>query len=146
MKISININPENPETEISVTCPQLTPEVEKLISMIRVMDSKLTVKKDGEVFLLDIPEILYLETMERKCFVYTENTVYETDAKMYELEQQLAVSGLFRVSKSTLLQLKHIKSLRTDLNHRIRITMDNGEQLIASRMYADELRERLGLR
>ncbi len=146
MKISININPENPETEISVTCPQLTPEVEKLISMIRVMDSKLTVKKDGEVFLLDIPEILYLETMERKCFVYTENTVYETDAKMYELEQQLAASGFFRVSKSTLLQLKHIKSLRTDLNHRIRITMDNGEQLIASRMYADELRERLGLR
>lgn len=146
MKISININPENPETEISVTCPRLTPEVEKLISMIRVMDSKLTVKKDGEVFLLDIPEILYLETMERKCFVYTENTVYETDAKMYELEQQLAASGFFRVSKSTLLQLKHIKSLRTDLNHRIRITMDNGEQLIASRMYADELRERLGLR
>ena len=146
MKISININPENPETEISVTCPRLTPEVEKLISMIRVMDSKLTVKKDGEVFLLDIPEILYLEMMERKCFVYTEKTVYETDAKMYELEQQLAASGFFRVSKSTLLQLKHIKSLRTDLNHRIRITMDNGEQLIASRMYADELRERLGLR
>lgn len=146
MKISININPDNPETEISVTCPQLTPEVEKLISMIRVMDSKLTVKKDGEVFLLDIGEILYLETMERKCFVYTDKAVYETDAKMYELEQQLAASGFFRVSKSTLLQLKHIKSLRADLNHRIRITMQNGEQLIASRMYADDLRERLGLR
>lgn len=146
MKTSININPDNPETEISVTCPALTPEVEKLISMVRVMDSKLTVKKDGEVFLLDIPEILYLETMERKCFVYTENAVYETDAKMYELEQQLAASGFFRVSKSTLLQLKHIKSLRADLNHRIRITMDNGEQVVASRMYADELRERLGLK
>ncbi|MBR5417584.1 MAG: LytTR family transcriptional regulator DNA-binding domain-containing protein [Clostridiales bacterium] len=146
MKISININPDNPETEISVTCPQLTPEVEKLISMIRVMDSKLTVKKDGEVFLLDIGEILYLETMERKCFVYTDKAVYETDAKMYELEQQLAASGFFRVSKSTLLQLKHIKSLRADLNHRIRITMQNGEQLIASRLYADDLRERLGLR
>ncbi|MBO7565111.1 MAG: LytTR family transcriptional regulator DNA-binding domain-containing protein [Clostridiales bacterium] len=146
MKISININPDNPETEISLTCPSLTPEVEKLISMIRVMDSKLTVKKDGEVFLLDLGEILYLETMERKCFVYTDKTVYETDAKMYELEQQLAASGFFRVSKSTLLQLKHIKSLRADLNHRIRITMDNGEQLIASRMYADDLRERLGLR
>ena len=146
MKISININPETPETEISVTCPSLTPEVEKLISMIRVMDSKLTVRKDSEVFLLDIGEILYLEAMERKCFVYTENAVYESDAKLYELEQQLAASGFFRVSKSALLQLKHIKSLRADINHRIRITMDNGEQIIASRMYADELRERLGLR
>jgi DNA-binding LytR/AlgR family response regulator len=146
VKISININPENPETEISVTCPSLTPEVEKLISMIRVMDSKLTVRKDSEVFLLDIGEILYLEAMERKCFVYTENAVYESDAKLYELEQQLAASGFFRVSKSALLQLKHIKSLRADINHRIRITMDNGEQIIASRMYADELRERLGLR
>ena len=146
MKISININPDNPETEISVSCPSLTPEVEKLISMIRVMDSKLTVKKDGEVFLLEIGDILYLEAMERKCFVYTDSSVYESEAKLYELEQQLAASGFFRVSKSTLICLKHIKSLRADLNHRIRITMDNGEQLIASRMYADELRERLGLR
>ena len=146
MKILININPENPETEISVTCPSLTPEVEKLLSLIRVLDSKLTVKKDGEVFLLDLGEILYLEAMERKCFVYTENAVYESDSKMYELEQQLSASGFFRVSKSVLLCLKHIKSLRTDMNHRIRITMDNGEQVIASRLYADELLERLGLR
>ena len=146
MKISININPDNPETEISVSCPSLTPEVEKLISMIRVMDRKLTVKKDGEVFLLEIGDILYLEAMERKCFVYTDGAVYESETKLYELEQQLAASGFFRVSKSTLICLKHIKSLRADLNHRIRITMDNGEQLIASRMYADELRERLGLK
>ena len=146
MKISININPDNPETEISVSCPSLTPEVEKIISMIRVMDRKLTVKKDGEVFLLEIGDILYLEAMERKCFVYTDSSVYESEAKLYELEQQLAASGFFRVSKSTLICLKHIKSLRADLNHRIGITMDNGEQLIASRLYADELRERLGLR
>ncbi|MBP5492785.1 MAG: LytTR family transcriptional regulator [Clostridiales bacterium] len=146
MKISFDINPENPETEIHVTCPALTPEVEKLMSMIRVLDSKLTVKKDGEVFLLDLGEILYLEAMERKCFVYTANAVYESEARLYELEQQLSASGFFRVSKSTLLCLKHIKSLRTDLNRRIRITMNNGEQIIASRMYADELRERLGIK
>lgn len=146
MKISINIQPDYPDTEISITCPALTPEVEKLISMVRVLDSKLTVKKDGEVFLLGLDEVLYLEAMERKCFVYTKSEVYESDAKMYELEQQLAASGFLRVSKSNLLSLKHIQSLRTDINHRIRITMDNGEQLIASRMYADELRESLGLK
>jgi len=146
MKILININPDNPETEISVTCPSITPEVEKLMSLIRVLDSKLTVKKDGEVFLLDLGDVLYLEAMERKCFVYTEKAVYESDSKMYELEQQLSASGFFRVSKSVLLCLKHIKSLRTDINRRIRITMDNGEQIIASRMYADNLRERLGIR
>ena len=114
MKISFNINPDNPETEINVTCPAVTPEVEKLMSMLRVLDSKLTVKKDGEVFLLNLADVLYLESMERKCFVYTEKAVYESDAKMYELEQQLAASGFFRVSKSTLLSLKHIQSLRAD--------------------------------
>ena len=146
MKISFNIDPEHPETEISVTCPSVTPEVETIMSMLRVLDRKLTVKKDGEVFLLNLEDILYLEAVERKCFVYTEKAVYESDSKMYELEQQLAASGFFRVSKSTLLSLKHIQSLRTDINHRIRITMDNGEKLIASRFYADELRERLGLK
>ncbi|MBR3056518.1 MAG: LytTR family transcriptional regulator DNA-binding domain-containing protein [Clostridiales bacterium] len=146
MKISIDINPDNKETEIRISCPSMSPEIEKLMSMIRVLDSKLTVKREGEVFLLDLGEVLYVEAMERKCFVYTANAVYESDAKMYELEQQLAASGFFRVSKSCLLSLKHIKSLRADINHRIRITMDNDEQLIASRMYADELRERLGVK
>ena len=49
------------------------------------------------------------------------------------------------MSKSFLIHLQNIQSLKADINRRVRITMSNGEQIIASRQYADELKKRLGV-
>ena len=54
--------------------------------------------------------------------------------------------GFFRAGKSLLLRLQSIQSLKADINRKIRATMSNGEQIIVSRQYADELKSKLGLR
>lgn len=90
-------------------------------------------------------EIIYIESVERKCFIYTSREIYESDFKLYELEQQLDEYGFVRVSKSFLIRLADIQSLKADINRKIRITMSNGEQIIASRQYADKLKKRLGV-
>lgn len=71
--------------------------------------------------------------------------VYESDFRLYELEGQLEEFGFLRVSKSFLIPLQKVQSLKADINRKIRITMSNGEQIIASRQYADELKKRLGV-
>lgn len=146
MKITIDIIPEKPDTEITISCGALTPEIEKLLATLRILDRQLTVRCDDSVHLLDLNEIIYIEAMERSTFVYAADKVYESDFCLYELEQQLADSGFFRISKACLVRLRKIKSLKADIDRKIRITMENGEQLIASRMYADELRKRLGVK
>ena len=146
MKISINIVPENEDTEIVVLCSQLTPEIEKIVASLRMLDNQLTVRAEGTIHILDPFEALYIEAVDRKTFVYTREKVYETELKLYEIEEKLTDRYFFRVSKSYIVNLKRIKALRTDLERRIRITMENGEQIIASRMYADELRKRLGVK
>lgn len=145
MKIEINVVEEAEDLKVSVTCRQLTPDVEKILAALRMMNYQLTAKKDGEIHLIDIAQVIYIESVERKCFIYTADEVYESDFKLYELEQQLEQYGFFRVSKSFLIQLQSIQSLKADINRRIRITMVGGEQIIASRQYADELKRRLGV-
>ena len=54
--------------------------------------------------------------------------------------------GFIRISKTTIINLKIIQSLKADINRKIRVTLINGEQIVVSRMYADELRKRLGVR
>ena len=54
--------------------------------------------------------------------------------------------GFFRISKNCIIQLKKIKSLKADIDRRIRLTLDSGEQIIASRQYADQLKKRLGVK
>lgn len=146
MKITICTDEKIRETEIAITCNQLTPEVEKVLSMLRVLDMKLTGIKDGETYLIDAGKVLFMESVDKKTFIYTMDTVYETSLKLYELESQLQEMGFFRAGKSCIIHLKHIVSLKADLNRRIKVTLSNGEQLVVSRQYAEELKNRLGVR
>ncbi len=146
MKIEIHVDENVEDIDITVTCKHLTPEIEKILAALRLLDKQLTVKKGIETYLLDVEEIIYIESVDRKCFIYTAAEVFESDYKLYELEKSLEENGFLRVSKSCLIRLKSIHSLRADIDRRIRITMSNGEQLIASRFYADELKNRLGVK
>lgn len=145
MKISINIDPGLSDTEIVINAASLTAETEKIIAALRMADDKLTVIKDGETHILDISKIAYIETVDRRTFVYTETDCFESKMKLYETEEKLCSVGFLRISKSCIVRLKYIRSLKADIDRRIRITLENGEQLIASRQYADELKKRLGV-
>lgn len=146
MKIEIHVDETISDLEITVTCRQLTPDVEKLLAALRMMNHQLTGKKGDEIYLLDAASVIYIESVDRKCFICTSDQVYESEFRLYELEQQLEEYGFFRVSKSFLIRLQSIQSLKADLNRRIRVTMSNGEQIIASRQYADALKKRLGVK
>lgn len=145
MKIEIFVDEEATDLKISVTCKQLSPDIEKILATLRMMNHQLTARKDAEIYLLDIADVIYIESVDRKCFIYTVDEIYESDFRLYELEQQLEEYGFVRVSKSFLIHLQKIHSLKADINRKIRITMSNGEQIMASRQYADELKKRLGV-
>lgn len=146
MKIEINVDENIEDTHIVISCKKLTPEMEKLLAMLHILEKQLAVQKGEETCFLDVSEVVYIESVDRKSFIYTLKEVYESDFKLYELEKQLEPCGFFRASKSSLIQLKYIKSLRADINRRIKVTLESGEQLIVSRQYAEELKRRLGLK
>ena len=145
MKISINIAPELTDTEIIIKAASLTAEIENIIAALRMANNQLTVIKGIETHILDISKIAYIETVDRRTFVYTETDCYESKLRLYEMEEKLCADSFLRISKSCIVRLKYIRSLKSELDRRIRITLENGEQLIASRQYADELKKRLGV-
>ncbi len=143
MKITIETNQTIKETEIKILCNGITQDIEKIISTLNVLDKKLTVKKNDEIFFINISEVLYIDTVDKKTFVYTNDSVYETTLKLYELEEQFE---FFRASKSCIINIKYIKSLKSDFDRKIRVTMENDEKIIVSRQYAVELKELLGVK
>ncbi len=145
MKISIHTDDRVGDTEIDITCRQLTPEIERVLATLRILNEQLMVSKGEEIVILDVSAILYIESVDRKTFVYTKDTVYESKLKLYEIEARLCESGFIRANKSCLIQIRQIKSLRSDLDRRIRVTFESGEQILVSRQYADELKKRLGV-
>jgi len=146
VKISINIDPSLKDTEIVVNCAALTPETESVIAALRIMDSQMTVIKDDESFIIDIAGIAYIESVDRRTFVYTESECYETKLKLYEMEERLCGSGFLRISRSCLVHLRFVRSIKAEFDRKLRLTLENGEQMIVSRQYADELKKRLGVK
>ena len=145
MKITINVEPSAAETSLLVTCKELTPQVEKLLAAIRILDKQITANKGDLVCLIDLADIFYIEALERKTFIYTDKEVFDSEMKLYELEAALAQYNFVRVSKNTICSLSKIKTLKSEVDRKIKITMENGYQIIASRMYADELRKKIGV-
>ena len=146
MKINLDIDGKYADTEVIIRAPHLNNDIERIVAMMRMIDMQIAVRKDNETFLLETDRILYVEAVDRKTFVYTSTETYESELKLYELEQELVQRDFLRISKQSLVNLRKIKSLKADVNRKIRITLQNGEQIVVSRMYSDELRRKLGLR
>ena len=145
MKIIIQTDDSVQETTLSITCREVTPELERLIEALRLSDKKLSVRVNGEIRLIDLKSILYVETVERNSFIYTEGGVFESQLRLYELEAMLAEHNFIRVNKSTLVNLNMIESLKSDIDRRIRVTLKDGYQLIISRAYAEDFKAKLGV-
>ena len=145
MKITIQTDASVQETTLNITCREITPELERLVEAFRLSDKKLSVKENGEVHLIDLKSVLYAETVDGNTFLYTENGVFETSLRLYELEAMLAEHNFFRINKSTLLNLNKIESLKSDIDRRIRVRLKNGYQLRISRAYAEEFKTKIGV-
>lgn len=117
-----------------------------MIATLRILNQQMMVTQKDETVILDVSKIVYIESVDRKTFVYTRDNVYESKLKLYEVEEELCESGFFRASKSCIVQLRYIKSLKADIDRRIRLTLESGEQIMVSRQYADELKKRLGVK
>ena len=144
MKININIDSSVKETQILITAAALGDELEKVIASLRALDFKLTGVSRGQTFILDAAEVLYIDTVDKKTFLYTESEVYESSLKLYELEAQLSSNDFFRAGKSSIINFNKIKSLKSDMDGRIIVVMENKEKLIVSKQYAAFIKSKLG--
>lgn len=143
MKITLNQDPAFEETEVIINCPQADEDVLRLVAMLRVYQKKLVGMRGGERHLLDVKDILYIDTTDKKTFLYTEKTVFESALRLYELEDALRELDFFRAGRSTIINFRRIRSIRPELGGRMIVTMDNNEQVYVSRQYAGELKEKL---
>jgi DNA-binding LytR/AlgR family response regulator len=144
LKIEIHEGFEN--LEIVIKCTKADEEIHRIESLLHGLDKKLTCTKNGVMKLIDKRDVFYFESVDKRCFVYTLDDVFETSLKLYEIEEVLADMGFFRNSKSQILNITKIESLCPEFGGRIEAIMENGYQLIVSRQYAKILKEKVGLK
>lgn len=145
MKVTILEKQPGEEDEIIVKCDQLDEKLTRLINQFKTGKGKMNFYKDSKIVLVEPSEVLYFESVDDKVFAYTKDSVYETKAKLYQLEEELPVSAFFRASKAVIVNLDKIDSLSPVFGGRFEAILENGYKVVVSRNYLNELKERLGL-
>ena len=143
MKITLNQDPAYGETEVIIHCAQADEDILRLVAMLRIHQKKLVGILDGEQRLLDVKDILYIDTADKRTYLYTCGAVYESALRLYELEDSLRELDFLRAGRSVIVNFRRVRSIRPELGGRLLVTMDNAEQVYVSRQYAGDMKAKL---
>lgn len=100
-------------------------------------------KTDEGSVRIDPADILYLESVDDRVFVYTRETVARIDRTLSSFVTETDDESFFRCSKSMVINVNRVKTLKSLSSNRIDATMESGEHIIISRRYAAEFRRLL---
>jgi Response regulator of the LytR/AlgR family len=145
MKLLVKKSADYKETEIIIKCEKVDDRLDNIIQYIRQNTFSITGVKDGHTKIIPTDDVFYFDSTDERTFIYLESDVYECSMKLYELEQQLADANFVRISKSCIVNLMKLDSVRPLINSRYEAKLENGEKLIISRHYLPDFKHRFGL-
>ena len=132
------------EEQAVIKAVEVTDEISGAIELLEGESKGFAVSRDGQVFIIKASSVYYIESVDKKTFVYTKQGCYDCKYRLYELE--IMLGGYFmRCSKSMIINLKKVKNVKSQLSGRIDATLLNDEVVVISRGYVKEVKRRLGI-
>ena len=142
MKIDVRQITEGEES-IVIRYKDLTPTVSRILSILGDEGGKLWARSDEEKIQIDLTDILYLESVDDKVFACTRDKTLRVDKTLNSFMSDVADGAFFRCSKSMVINVNRVVSLKSLSSNRIDATMEGGEHILISRRYASEFRRLL---
>ena len=128
---------------LEIRCHSVTDEVWEIIAFVKSRQGQISGAIDERQYEISVTDIFYIEAVDNRSFIYTKGKVYESKQKLYELEELLNEKHFLRVSKSTILNLMKISSIKPAMNGRFTAVLSSNEQVIISRKYVPDLKRAL---
>ena len=146
MKVVIELDEELNEECIVIKCRRLDDNIvsiQKLLTDECNGERDILLYKGDKSYYVPLSKILFFETENKHIWAHTASDMFETEYKLYELEELLP--GYFmRISKSTIVNLNHIYSITKNITSSSVIEFNEcHKQVYVSRNYYKALIERL---
>jgi DNA-binding LytR/AlgR family response regulator len=131
------------ELEVEIRYSDMDDSVKQLIKKIEGMDISISGNLNGRQYKIKIEDIFYIESVDKKTFIYGKEQVYRSELKLYQLLDKLNTYDFIQVSKSCILNINALDSIKQLGNSRIEAILSNGEKINVSRKYIPEIKKAL---
>ena len=143
MQIRVKII-QNKETEyIEIGCHRHDERVDEIIQSVKLHQGSVDAYSGESLYQIPLSDIYYIEAVDDRTYLYLENECYESRRRLYEFEEILPEKSFVRISKSVIVNMMKIVAIRPALNGRFLCRLKNDENVIISRKYVPEVREKL---
>ena len=143
MDIEIKKIDQSEKEYIEIGCHRMDDRVREIVRFIKMRQGSIDAYQEEKQYQIPITDILYVEAVDDRCFIYLEKECYESRRRLYEFETILPDRHFARISKAVIVNLMKISLIKPALNGRFLCQLKNGEKLIISRKYVPEIKERL---
>lgn len=133
------------ETEVIIRGDVASSEVAAILQVLGKKNSgKILLYKEDEQFVVDMGEIVFLETSANKVSVFTRSDTYEAKLKLYELKEMLSSFSFAQINKSTIVNIDCVKSIQAEFSGNYLIKLKNRKEILTiSRKYFKEFKDRI---
>lgn len=132
------------EDQVVIYCREENQEIRKIKGFIKNINTKLCASLDFKKVMITPDEIYYIESVDKKTFVYIKDKVLECSLKLYEIEDRFKEFSFFRANKSTIVNVMYIKDINILLNRNLLVTLESKEKITISRRNVKNFRKLIG--
>lgn len=143
MNVRIEQIEKESEELVLIRCRAVTEEVREIAAFVKSRQGSLSGTLDAKQYEIAVTDISYIESVDGKTFLYTNDRVYETAHRIYELEEMLKPKHFLRISKPMIVNLMQIQAIQPAFNGRFTAVLHSGEKVIISRNYVKALKAAL---
>ncbi|MEG0386402.1 MAG: LytTR family DNA-binding domain-containing protein [Solibacillus sp.] len=147
MKVEVLIAPEFAEPVAEIRTNEMTSTIEKAIELLEKEDfgGKLPIYQGKEIILIEKSCIHLVRTEGGKIIVYdAKGDWYETKTTLVDFENLLG-ENFIRISKSTIVNLTAVQSVRASFSGTLDVLLENGQEDVISRKYKADFKKKLGV-
>lgn len=148
MKIKLRLNKETEES-IKNELEQKRIEISEDASLTLTEDDyhagKLTCKDDGDIVIVAMEDICYIESIGKEVWVNTLTRKYKTALRIYQLDQILPAKDFIRISNSIIIQRNSIKRIKPALSCKFYLTLKTNDTVDVTRTYYYKFKEFYGI-
>ncbi|MEX2804352.1 LytTR family DNA-binding domain-containing protein [Streptococcus sp. H31] len=146
MKLEIIKDLSLKETFIKIYLSHINPKNQRIIDFIK-QDSDcnyLYGSRNSKIYLLEPDLIVRFYTENKKVFIETAQSIYQSKYRLYQLEELLP-EYFIRISYSEIVNIKQIKELNLSFKGTIQVIFKTGQNTFVSRRSIPNFKKALGL-
>ena len=142
MRVEIKRIPPGGEENAVIQVAELTDSVRSAVDLLENQCRTVPVVSEGKTMMCRTDQIYYIESVDKRSFIYTKAGCYETKYRLYELEELLD-SRFLRCAKAMIVNIRKIARFDFNMAGTVHIIFDDGSVTWAARRYVRAIQQML---